>query len=140
MAVVYHGTYLRYMEHARVEFMRRLGMVYAKMERGGFGLPVVDLGVSYLAPARYDDVISVYVGVQRLGMARLDFAYELVVEPEDRFVGEGETPLAERVVLLHGETKHACTSLADGSVQRLPEELHAAISGYLEDPSLLDGR
>ena len=80
MGIVYHGTYLRYMEHARVEFMRRLGMVYAKMERRGFGLPVVDLGVSYLAPARYDDVVSAYVGVQRLGMARLDFAYELVVE------------------------------------------------------------
>ncbi len=35
MGVVYHGTYLRYLEHARVEFIRSLGFAYADMERLG---------------------------------------------------------------------------------------------------------
>ncbi|HLT36417.1 MAG TPA: thioesterase family protein, partial [Enhygromyxa sp.] len=40
MGVVYHATYLRFLEHARVEFIRGLGFAYADMERMGFGLPV----------------------------------------------------------------------------------------------------
>ncbi len=132
MGVVYHGTYLRYLEHARVEFMRELGEVYAAMERAGYGLPVTDLGVSYLAPARYDDVISVHVGISKLGLAQLRFAYRLVVEPEDRFVGEGESPLPEPLTLMYAESRHGCIRFEDNQVSRLPEGLHQRLSAFVE--------
>lgn len=132
MGVVYHGTYLRYLEHARVEFMRDLGEVYAAMERAGFGLPVVDIGVSYLAPARYDDVISVYVGIHKLGISQLVFDYTLKVEPGDRFVGEGESPLEAPVTLVHARTRHGCVGFADNQVVRLPEGLHTRLQAHID--------
>lgn len=131
MGIVYHGTYLRYLEHARVEFMRDLGELYVAMERDGYGLPVTDIQVSYLAPARYDDLVSVYVGVSRLGLARLNFAYKLVVEPADRFVGKGESPLVEPSILMYAETRHACVSLEETRVCRLPTALHDRIAAFL---------
>ena len=132
MGVVYHGTYLRYLEHSRVEFMRKLGAVYAEMERQGMGLPVTELGIRYLASARYDDLVSVHVGVSKLGFARLDFVYKLVVEPGDRFVGPDETPLKEPLVVGYAESRHGCMTLDEGRITRLPEALHACISQHLQ--------
>ena len=131
MGVVYHGTYLRYLEHARVEFMRDRGAVYVEMERAGMGLPVTDLAVTYLAPARYDDVVTVEVGVTKLGYARIHFAYRLVVRPEDRYTAAGDSPLSASLVVLHAETRHACIDLEDGRPTRMPERLHDVLSEHL---------
>jgi acyl-CoA thioester hydrolase len=118
MGVVYHGTYMRYMEHARVEFIRSLGVSYADMERMGFGLPVTDLAASYLAPAHYDDLISLWVGLMKVSWARVRFSYELTVEPGDR------AGLEERLLLLRGETHHGCMALSDKRAAKLPDEIH----------------
>ena len=71
MGFVYHGTYPRFLEAARVEFMRGLGHTYARVEAKGLGMPLTDLAISYLAPARYDDLLSVHVGIAELSFARL---------------------------------------------------------------------
>jgi acyl-CoA thioester hydrolase len=118
---VYHGTYPRFLEAARVEFMRALGHTYATVESRGLGMPLTDLGVAYMAPARYDDIVSVHVGVVELSFARLRFGYHLTVEPGDR-VGL-EAPLT----VLFAETCHCCIVLADGRPTRFPDELRATL-------------
>lgn len=128
MGVVYHGNYLRYLEHARVEFIRGLGVSYADMERMGFGLPVTDLAVSYLAPARYDDLVSLWVGLAKVSWARVRFSYELTIEAGDR------AGLTERLVVLRGETHHGCMSLADKRAAKLPDEIHAMLASHCGSP------
>jgi len=122
MGVVYHGTYARFLEAARVEFMRAAGQTYADVEAAGHALPVTDLQVSYLAPARYDDILSVYVGVAEIGFARLRLGYHVVVEPGDR------RGLAERVSVAFAETCHCCVARSDGRPTRFPESLRAALA------------
>lgn len=119
MGVVYHGTYPRFLEAARVEYMRALGHTYKKVEALGVGMPLTDLAISYIAPARYDDVVSVYVGIAELSFARLRFGYHACVEPGDR---EG---LGERLTVLYAETCHCCIYLADGRPTRFPDDLRA---------------
>ena len=126
MGIVYHGTYLRFMEHARVEFMRNHGVVYAALEREGYGLPVIDLALSYLAPARYDDLVSLWVGITKVGYARLNFCYELSVEPGDRH------GLESRIVLLHATTQHGCTRLEDGRATRMPEHTYERLRAIVD--------
>jgi acyl-CoA thioester hydrolase len=121
MGYVYHGTYTRFLEAARVEFMRSLGHTYAAVEAEGLGMPLTDLAISYIAPARYDDVLSVHVGVGELGFARLRFGYHVTVEAGDR-VGLG-APLT----VLYAETCHCCIHLADGRPTRFPDELRATL-------------
>lgn len=118
MGIVYHGTYARYLEHARVEFIRGLGVTYAEMEKRGFGLPVIDLAISYLAPAVYDDLVSVWVGIRKLGYARIHFGYRVTVEAGDRAGHD------ERVVVLHAETRHGCVGMQDGRATRLPDDIY----------------
>jgi acyl-CoA thioester hydrolase len=127
MGVVYHGTYLRYLEHARVEFIRSLGFAYSDLERMGVGLPVIDLSVSYLAPALYDDIVSVEVGLAKLSFARIHFAYRLTIAPGDRHAFTGPDPLT----LLYAQTFHGCLDMQERRATRLPEPVYDILDGYM---------
>lgn len=129
MGVVYHATYLRYLEHARVEFIRSLGFAYAELERMGVGLPVIDLAVTYLNPARYDDIVSVHVGLARLTMARVDFVYRLLVEPGDRHDFSGPEPLE----LLRAQTFHGCLDMRERRATRMPDPVYDVLERHLEE-------
>src|SRR5438309_7914556 len=59
MGVVYYGNYLRFFEAARGDWIRNLGLTYAQIEERGIFLPVLEVGVRYLKPARYDDVLEI---------------------------------------------------------------------------------
>ena len=58
--VVYYANYLRFMERARSEWLRSLGIdqaALARVERIQFA--VVEAQVRYRQPARYDDLLDV---------------------------------------------------------------------------------
>ena len=130
MGVVYHATYLRYLEHARVEFIRSMGFAYADLERSGVGLPVTDLSVTYHSPATYDDIVSVEVGLLKLSWARLYFAYRLTVQPGDRHDFEGPDPL----LVLHAQTFHGCLDMQTHRATRLPEDVYDLIEAFRDKP------
>ena len=84
MGITYHASYLRYMELGRVEFIRNSGMPYSQMERQGLALPLTDVAVRYKSPARYDDKMTIYVGLSLLTKIRVHFDYRFVVAAGDR--------------------------------------------------------
>jgi acyl-CoA thioester hydrolase len=59
MDVVYYGNYAMYFEIGRVEAIRNLGLSYKDIEDMGIILPVVELNIKYLRPAKYDDLIAI---------------------------------------------------------------------------------
>jgi acyl-CoA thioester hydrolase len=66
MNVVYYGNYAQYFEVGRVESFRELGFSYKVIEEMGIMLPVVELNIKYLRPARYDDLITVKTQIKAL--------------------------------------------------------------------------
>lgn len=109
MGVVYHANYLRFFEAARNEYFRDRGGSYRDLEAEGLQLPVVEARVKYRAPARYDDLVEVEVGLGEVRRATFSFVYTLRREGEDR-------------VLADGETVHACLDPA-GKPVRIPDQL-----------------
>jgi acyl-CoA thioester hydrolase len=68
--VVYHANYLRYMERARSDLLRLLGIGQrAAFEAGDGVYAVADLQIRYLAPARLDDALVVETRCTALGGA-----------------------------------------------------------------------
>lgn len=58
--VVYHANYLRYMERARSDMLRLVGVDQrGVMEAGGGAYAVSDLAIKYHRPARLDDALVV---------------------------------------------------------------------------------
>jgi len=109
MGVVYYANYLRFFEAGRNEFIRAKGLRYRDFEaRHRLMLPVVEAGVRYQVPARYDDLVSVETSLSEMRRASARFDYRLVRD-------DGE-------LLATGHTIHACVDL-DGRIQRMPQEL-----------------
>ncbi len=66
MDVVYYGNYAMYFEIGRVEAIRNLGISYKDIEDMGIILPVVELNIKYLRPAKYDDLITIKSQIKKL--------------------------------------------------------------------------
>jgi acyl-CoA thioester hydrolase len=88
--VVYYGRYLPYFDHARVEYHRHLGMRTAQLD--GAELVMRACTVEYRAPARFDDLLEVFVRVARIG--RTSATYEHAahrVEDDELMVTAAQT-------------------------------------------------
>jgi acyl-CoA thioester hydrolase len=68
--IVYYGRYLPYFDHARVEYHRHLG----PLEVGAHEFVMRASTVEYHAPARFDDLLEVFVRLARIG--RTSATYE----------------------------------------------------------------
>ena len=66
MNVVYYGNYAQYFEVGRVESLRNLGLSYKGIEDMGIMLPVVELNIKYLRPAKYDDLLTIKSQIKEL--------------------------------------------------------------------------
>jgi acyl-CoA thioester hydrolase len=77
MGVAYHANYLIWCEVGRTDFIRRLGVTYAEMERQGVLLAVADAQVRYHASARYDDLVRIETRLAGVRSRMVTFSYEL---------------------------------------------------------------
>jgi acyl-CoA thioester hydrolase len=118
MGIVYHASYLRYLELARVELIRGAGLPYTDLEARGLALPLTEIAVRYVAPAEYDDIMTIFVGLARLTRVRVEFDYRIVVSAGDRMGLDAD------VEILTAQTRHACVRPATGRPERLPSEVY----------------
>lgn len=68
---VYHAAYVKFMERARTEFLRQLGIHHSELVRDSLYFVVRRLEVTYLAPAHIDDELVVVSQVKQLGGVRM---------------------------------------------------------------------
>lgn len=71
--IVYYGRYLPYFDYARVEYARHLGIL--AHELGGCEFVMRACEVVYEAPARFDDLLEVFVRAKRLGRTSLTWEF-----------------------------------------------------------------
>ena len=99
--IVYYGRYLPYFDLARVEYHRNLDML--RMDFGG-ELVMRASSIEYHAPARFDELLEVFIRVARIG--RTSATYEMAayrVEDDVLMVTATQT-----LVLVDLEERKAC--------------------------------
>ncbi len=129
MGIVYHAAYLRYLELARVELIRSVGMPYTQLEAAGLALPLTDIALGYHSPGLYDDVISIHIGVAKVTRVRVFFDYHIRVHPGDRAPLAGRANrVDEDIHLLTAHTRHACVRREGGRPERLPRAVYEVLS------------
>lgn len=81
--VVYYANYLRFMERARTEWLRRLGFGQdALMRESGIVFAVRHVDIDYLLPARFDDELVVEAAVEAVSRVSLSFRQRIVRAPD----------------------------------------------------------
>jgi acyl-CoA thioester hydrolase len=110
--VVHHGAYVRYLESARIEYLRHYGVSYKEFEIDvHLALPVVEANIRYKRPAFFDDILHIEVWVGLITKARLRF---------DSKIYRGQELLNEAQITL------ACVHTTNGRPTSLPDILLSA--------------
>ena len=111
--IVYYANYLKFIERARSEWLRELGVDQLRLKAGGLVFAVRHLEADYLSPARFDDLLAVETGLNTLGSARIVM---------DQRVLRGERVLfAARVTVV-------CVA-ENGRPARIPADVAARVQG-----------
>ena len=106
--VVYYANYLRFIERARSEWIRHLGIDQIKMRNEEEAIFVVTkIKADYLSPAHFDDILRVDTRIKVVSSVRAYFYQNILREEE---------------VIFKAEVCVTCTSNS-GKVQRLPEKI-----------------
>jgi acyl-CoA thioester hydrolase len=92
MGYLYYGNYAQYYEVGRVEAIRSLGLSYKEMEDNGIILPVLDLNVTFVKPAYYDELLTLRTTITEMPSVRIKFSYE-ILNPEEELINYGRTTL-----------------------------------------------
>ncbi len=107
--VVYYANYLKFLERARSEWLRTLGIHQAELAAQDDVLFVVRrVEADYRKPARFDDALAVQCRITELGRASLTMAQQ---------VWRGDE------VLLAAQVKLACVSASGMRVAKIPPHL-----------------
>jgi acyl-CoA thioester hydrolase len=99
--IVYYGRYLPYFDSARVEYHRHLDMLETRPHEHEFVMRAST--IEYHAPARFDDLIEVFIRVARIG--RTSVTYECAAYREDDVL---MVTAAQTLVLVDLEERKAC--------------------------------
>ncbi|MBN1354050.1 MAG: acyl-CoA thioesterase [Candidatus Omnitrophica bacterium] len=89
MGVVYYGKYFTWLEVARTEFFRNLGMPYADLESEGIRLMVTKASCAYKSPSTYDELLAIETSIKDVGNTSLAFSY--VIFRKDTLIATAET-------------------------------------------------
>ena len=120
--VVYHASYLRFMERGRTDYLRLIGVDHRALfeateaEAPGFHFVVRSMTIEFLRPARMDDVL------------------EITTEPDE--VKGASITLLQRVtrggeILVEAKVRVAFVS--GGKAQRIPNPLRIAMQASETD-------
>ncbi|OIO69294.1 MAG: tol-pal system-associated acyl-CoA thioesterase [Zetaproteobacteria bacterium CG1_02_53_45] len=116
--VVYYANYLKFMERARSEFLRAAGLELDQIDAEfGVAFAVTQANVSYLAPARFNDMLNIESSLVEMRGARIAFKQHIYRQSDGILLSEGDIHLA-------------CIR-RDGSVARIPKSIIERLKSHL---------
>lgn len=119
MGVVHHSNYLRFLEHARVQFLAEHDRAYVDYVRDGVHVPVTRASVTYKRPCRFADEVDITCWLAWARHASFGFAYCLEVRGQ---------------LVALADTDHAIVDL-EGRPMRIPESTRVRMTGWFGEPS-----
>lgn len=103
--IVWHGSYIAWLEAARTAFIRDLGLPYPDLVAAGFGFVVSELSLNYKRPAVYGDVVLIHTRLTRLQSRKMTLDYRLTRQ------STGEPLSTARTVLIFVTGNGTATSI-----------------------------
>ena len=111
--VAHNSVYLVWFEIARIDYLARFRGGYPELRAEGIEALTIEAHVRYLAPARFDDRLTIRCACGDLRGARFRFDYALE---------------RDGTVVADGWTHHACVDAATHRPTRVPGWLVEAIA------------
>lgn len=91
--VVYYGTYLKYLEEARTEYLEKRGLSVVALHEKGFLYAVRKCNIIYRSPARYGETLICDAVLKRITAAQMIFDQKITDTKTGRLIVESEVTL-----------------------------------------------
>lgn len=111
--IVYYANYLKFIERARSEWLRAVGVDQLALKREGLVFAVRRVEADYLSPARFDDLLMVQSAIHAISPARIVM--------DQRVLRDERVLLSARVTLVCLTESGRPTRLPAGLAQRLQD-------------------
>jgi acyl-CoA thioester hydrolase len=113
--IVYYGRYLPYFDTARVEYHRHLDLLRTTPQEREFVMRANT--IEYLAPARFDDLVEVFIRVSKVGRTSLTYEFAAYKVENDLLM----VTARQTLVLVDLDERKACP---------IPDWYRAAIGDF----------
>jgi len=80
MHVVWHGSFVKYLEDGREYFGLKYGLSYLEVASLGFLIPIVDMNLSYKKSAKYGEKLIIETNFVNSAAAKIIFDYTIYSE------------------------------------------------------------
>jgi len=114
--VVYYGRYMPYFDVARTEYHRHLGRVTL----GDVDFAMRAVSVEYVAGARFDDLLEIFVRVERIGTTSITYDHAAY-----RIDDDGSDTL-----MVTAKTTAVCISLDERRAVPVPQEIRDRVASF----------
>jgi acyl-CoA thioester hydrolase len=97
--IVNNAVYQNYLEHARHEYIKTLGLDFAEFSKRGINFVAIRVELDYKYPLKSGDLFSVSVEVTMESPLRIVFVQTITRVPDDKLICKGKvfaTALNER--------------------------------------------
>lgn len=114
---VYHGSYVRFLERGRSDYLRLLGVVHAQLAEEGLHFALTEMRLSFQRTARIDDVVEVVTKVSKATGARVVLEQAIRRDGEGLVTAEVTVALLDRAgrpARLPGAVREALATVAGG--------------------------
>ncbi len=91
MGITHHSNYIRFMEEARMQFLKEIGYPMHRIEEEGLTSPVVSISCEYKSVTTYDDLIDIDICISKYTGVVLEFSYELRNKESGKTVGKAKS-------------------------------------------------
>ncbi len=89
--IVWHGSYISYLEDAREAFGKKYGLTYRNYIDNGYIAPIADMHLTYKQSVTFEDVLLVEITYRHTSSAKLIFDYKIFKESDHSLVLTAET-------------------------------------------------
>jgi len=120
--IVYYGRYMPYFDTARVEFHRHIDLLRTSAEEERQFVMRAST-IEYLAPARFDDLVEVFIRVSRIGRTSVTYEFAAYRVDDDVLMVTANQTL----VLVDLDERKACP-IPDWYRERISEFEGAALN------------
>lgn len=92
--VVYHSNYLKFMERARTEWLRQLGIEQDELRQQGVLFVVRHIQIDFLKPAGFNQRLDVSVKPEKVGGASLLFEQKIKSAEDQTIICRADVKVA----------------------------------------------
>lgn len=91
MGIVHHSNYIRWLEEARMDFLKKINLPYEEVEKRGILILVLGVACKYIRALRYGETYQIHTEIEKVSQVKLKLSYKIYEKESGILCATAET-------------------------------------------------